>query len=344
MAWGGQEIRIFTELKGLKNFGWNVQLWAPKDSEVYARSLAAGMDVNPIPFRGLHDLQSLYAVWQRACSTRPDVLVTHSSIDSWIAGLATRVMADRPKLVRTRHLSTPIGNFLSYRWFPDAICATSAAIRDTLVKNGISESKVVAISTGVDLSRFPPEPAQKNEMRNKFGLPTDRPLVGGVFVIRSWKGIYDFVKIVLAVPHAHFVVAGAGPSKESMEQAADRLGVSRRMTFLGHVELVEEVFRALDVFLFPSTANEGIPQALLQAQACGIPAVVSDLPSIKEAASSATACAPGDVKGFADAIHKILSSPAEARRMAEQGLEWVKQFDQSKILRDIDRLYRGLIE
>lgn len=344
LAWGGQEIRIFTELQELKKFGWTVELWAPETSDLYGRAKTAHIDVAAVPFRGTFDLGSLFTVRRRIARRQVDLVVTHSSIDSWVVGLATRTLRRRPRIVRTRHLSTPIRNALPYQWFPDAICTTSDAIRQGIIQHGISPDKVRAIATGVDLARFRPRPDKKIEMRKKYGLPETTPLVGGVFVIRSWKGIYDFVKIALAVPKAHFVVAGDGPSREAMIGTADQLGVSRRMTFAGHVEPVEEIFWALDVFLLPSTANEGIPQSLLQAQACGIPAVISDLPSLREAAIRPVLCPPGDIVKFAEAVQRVLSDASLARRMAEDSTLGVRRYDQSKTMQTIDDFYRGVLK
>lgn len=344
LAWGGQEIRILTELRGLANLGWTVQLWAPDRSDLYRRARDAGIAAVPVRFGSSWDLPSICQIRRLIQKNSVDLIVTHSSIDSWVVGLATRAMARRPRLIRTRHLSTPVNHILPYRWFPAAICTTSRAISDGLIRRGIPAGKVRCIATGVDLTRFRPNPSKKSEMRKKYGLPEDQPLVGGVFVIRSWKGIYDFVKIALAVPGAHFVVAGGGPSRQAMMDTADQLGVRRRMSFIGHVEPVEEIFWSLDVFLFPSTANEGIPQAVLQAQACGIPAVVSGLPSIQEAAPRSVSCPPGSIEKFAVAIERLLADPAESKCVADAGLAEVQRFDQSEILREIDRYYRTVIQ
>lgn len=343
-AWGGQEIRILTELKELGKFGWKVQLWAPASSDLYRRARALSIDAEPVDFRRLADVESLLKVRRLILERKVDLLVTHSSIDSWITGLATRTIFRRPKLVRARHLSTPIRNILSYRWFPDAISTTSAAISRSLACRGIPGGRIHTFPTGVDLKRFRPNVESKTHFRKKYGLPADQPLVGGVFVIRSWKGIYDFVKIVAATPADHFVVAGEGPSRGTMEEAAAKSGVLQRLTFVGHVEAVEEILWALDIFLFPSTANEGVPQALLQAQACGIPAVVSDLPSIREAAPHAVFCRPGDVGSFTLAIQNLLIDPAFAGRVGREGMDWVKAFDQDETMKGLDRFYMGLVQ
>ncbi|OGH61946.1 MAG: hypothetical protein A3G34_14415 [Candidatus Lindowbacteria bacterium RIFCSPLOWO2_12_FULL_62_27] len=343
LAWGGQEIRIFTELGELMKFGWSVELWAPDHADIFSRARSAGMAVEAVPFRGTFDLGSILRVRRLIRERGVDLVVTHSSVDSWVVGFATRCLRRRPAIIRTRHLSTSIRNGLSYRWFPDAVCTTSEAIRQAILRLGVPSDRVESIPTGVDLRRFQPNPDQKLAMRKKYSLPEDRPLVGGVFVIRSWKGIIDFVKIVLAAPNAHFVIAGVGPSRDRMQAEADRLGVLRRMTFLGHVEPVEEIFWALDVFLFPSTANEGVPQALLQAQACGVPSVVSDLPSLREASTHALFCPPGAVRMFAEAVDGILGNPERARRMAEDGRADARRYDQADAMRRIDRFYRRWI-
>src|SRR3989338_127740 len=242
LAWGGQEIRIFTELGELMKFGWSVELWAPDHADIFSRARSAGMAVEAVPFRGTFDLGSILRVLRLIRERGGDLVVTHSSVDSWVVGFATRGLRRRPAIIRTRHLSTSIRNGLSYRWFPDAVCTTSEAIRQAILRLGVPSDRVESIPTGVDLRRFQPNPDQKLAMQKKYSLPEDRPLVGGGFVIRSWKGIIDFVKIALGAPNAHFVIAGVGPSRDRMQAEADRLGVLRRMTFLGHVEPVEEIF------------------------------------------------------------------------------------------------------
>ncbi len=343
MAWGGQEIRIHTELKRLKTFGWRVELWAPKRSDVYLKSKAVQIPVECVAFRRSWDPGSIRLVRKLVREKRPDIIVTHSSIDSWVVGLATRGMSDRLNIVRMRHLSTPVKNILPYRWFADAVGTTSEDIRRILISRGLSQDCVATLPTGVDLQRFHPNPGVKSELQKKFGLPLDRPVVGGVFVIRSWKGIYDFVKIAATVPNAHFVVVGEGPSREAMMKSAAEQGVADRMMFTGHVEAVEEILWAMDVFLFPSTANEGIPQALLQAQGCGVPAVISDLPSLREAAGAALVCPVGNIQMFSDAIAKMLIDSDRARAISSAGLEWVNRFDQEKMMANIDAFYRRII-
>lgn len=346
-AWGGQEIRIYTELMELRKRGWAVMLFAPPDSEIFRRSVAGKIDVMSVSFCNSFDIGSIVRVRRFLMRHRCDVLVTHSSIDSWVTGFALFGMVQRPILVRTRHLSTPIKNLLSYRWFPDMICTTSGSIRDLFLERGIDSSRVVSIPTGVDLDRFCSSPAsglEKAKLRKKLGLPVDRPLVGGVFVVRTWKGIFDFVKIAAAVPEADFVVAGTGPSLWSMEKLAAELGVSARLHFLGHVEKVEEVYWALDIFLFPSTGHEGVPQSLLQAVACGLPVVASRLPSIEEVMPSNFLKPPGDIGAFSLTIKKILSDPSLASGVVEsiRG-EILSRYDQSLMLRRIDEFYRSLI-
>lgn len=341
MAWGGQEIRILTELRNLRALGWNTALWAPAASDIFRRAFAEGIPVLDIPFRGIADTASLRAVRSHAVDV--DLIVTHSSIDSWVVGLATRFMSKRPALVRMRHLSTPIRNHIPYRWFPDGIGTTSEAIREQIIAGGVKCKEIICLPTGVDLERFQPAPSARVACRRALRLPAAGFIVGGVFVIRSWKGIYDFVKVCAAVPEAHFVVAGEGPSREAMEASAVEMGVSKRMTFLGHIERVEDVFHAMDVFLFPSVANEGIAQALLQAQACGVPAIVSGLASNRETAAHAIFCPPGAVDEFASAVRKMRSDESLSRQTAQLGLEWVKKFSQKDMMRSMDGFYRRVV-
>ena len=81
---------------------------------------------------------------------------------------------------------------------------------------------------------------------------------------------------------ALLVIVGDGPQRESLEALASELGIASQVRFAGNQADVAPWLQSLDVFCLPSYANEGVPQALMQAMACGIPVLTTPVGSIEE--------------------------------------------------------------
>ncbi len=281
-AWGGQEIRILEELRGMRRYGFSTALIAPRQSQIFYRAEAEAFTVYPVSFASKGDLSAWNSVFRLVHGLRPAVVNTHSSNDSWIAGLVARLL-QIPLVIRTRHVSTPIGSTFSYRYFPHLIFTTSATIRKHLIQRGLDGKKIVLVPTGIDLKRFKFSPENRRRVRNRLGLSGGDILVGNMCVLRSWKGLDFFIDTAALMPtHFKFILVGDGPQRQRLQDKAKSTGLADRLIFTGHQEKVEEFFSALDIFFFTSYASEGVPQSLLQALSVGLPLVVCRIPSVIE--------------------------------------------------------------
>lgn len=131
------------------------------------------------------------------------------------------------------------------------------------------------IKNGVDVSRF--VPGVKHHARRAFGLPQNAKLLGASGRLEEVKGHGVLIAALAALPqNFHLAIAGSGSLAEQLKNQARNLSVEKRVHFLGHVEDMPRFYQALDLFCLPSF-NEGFPLAPLEAQACGIPAAVTDV-------------------------------------------------------------------
>ena len=105
----------------------------------------------------------------------------------------------------------------------------------------------------------------------------------------------------------HLVIAGDGSLKNELTAYAKEIGVSQRVHFIGHTDDMKTFYQALDVFCLPSYL-EGMPLAPLEAQACGIPAVITDTGGAAEALCGdiGQLVTPGDSKALSVALSKVL--------------------------------------
>jgi glycosyltransferase involved in cell wall biosynthesis len=306
-GWGGQEIRIMEELRGMRRYGYATALIAPQHSRIFSRAQEEGFAVYPVRFGSKGHFPSWVRLFRLIAQLRPDVVNTHSSDDSWMAGFVARALGV-PLLVRTRHVSTPIGSAFSYKAFPHRILTTSQAIRESLIACGIHEERIVAVPTGIDSNRFRFSSSWRKEIREKYGFSEEDILVGNICVLRSWKGLDFFIDTAAQMPpRFKFILVGDGPQRSRLQDKARGMGLEGRMVFPGHQEEIEKYFSALDLYFFTSYANEGVPQSLLQAQSVGLPMVVCRTPSVLETLQSAEDVIPveyGEVPSACGALEK----------------------------------------
>jgi len=291
LGWGGQEIRILDEAVGISRRGHSVALAAPREAPIFEAALKRGLDTVPLPIarkspRGFFALRR----WLQAHPV--DVINTHSSTDSWLAALACATLAGSPAMVRTRHISAAVPTNLPTRWLYRTatrhVVTTSESLRLQLIRdNGLAPERTTSIPTGIDAARF--IPGSRDAARRLTGLPPGRPLVGIVATLRSWKGHRYLIEALSRLPeNVGLVIVGDGPQRRNIESKIRELGVGDRVWLAGNQGQVLPWLQSLDVFALPSYANEGVPQALVQAMLCGLPCVTTACGGIGEIARDGT--------------------------------------------------------
>ena len=123
-GWGGQELRILTEMEGMARRGHRLHLVAPANAQIVAAARARGLSVEALPIEWKR-LPGLVAMrrWLARHAIEFDVINAHSSTDAWLAALARTTLPGAPALVRTRHLSTPVNRLPTTRHNGPAPCS-----------------------------------------------------------------------------------------------------------------------------------------------------------------------------------------------------------------------------
>ena len=334
MGWGGQEIRTLTEAAGFLARGHRVVVYAAPGSRMLDEAARFGVAARALPI-GRKRLAGVRAL-VRAFSQDPvDVVNAHSSTDAWLAALACRwlraVGLPAPVLVRTRHVSIPVPNDPATRWLyrnaTSRVVTTGDALRAQLVRdNGLDPARVDSVPTGIDATAFAPRP--RDAARGELGIEMAAPVIGIVATLRSWKGHRFLVEAMPRLAHrdARLAIVGDGPQRAALEAQVDALGLRDRVIFAGQQPDVMRWLAAFDVFVLPSYANEGVPQALLQAMFAGVPCVTTDagaIPEIAHDADTARVVAREDPAALAAGIAAVLDDRAGAEAMARRAREFV---------------------
>lgn len=346
LAWGGQEIRILTEAQGFVRRGHFVVVAASPESLLFARASEAGLPTEavPMPKRGYPAaVRSLVRIIK---AHRVEIVHTHSSRDSWLGLFAARFSGRRPRLIRTRHLSTPIGRDRLTRWLytrPERIITTGEATRRRLIEEGgLSPDRVVSIPTGIDLDHFQPAPVA-------IGRP---PAVGMIAFLRDWKGHTYFIdaarEVLKKIPEAVFYIVGDGPEEGRLRALLDRIDPTPRVEMLGYQPDVRAVLNRLDIVVLTSYANEGVPQSLLQAMAMEKPVVgttVGGIPEVIRDGVNGYLIPPRDAEACAEKIVALIQDPTLRAAMGRAGRAWAeKEFSFGRMLDQVEGVYRKALE
>lgn len=168
----------------------------------------------------------------------------------------------------------------------DLITVKGSKLKQKVLQMGIQEHKVTVIPNGLDLNRF--RIMDKKEARRRLDLQEDGQILlfvgsldqvkGGQYLIEALKGMAENLENL-----PHLLMVGDGPLQEELLFQGKRLGIENRISFVGkrpHDE-IPLWMNAADVFCLPSI-REGRPNVLLEALACGTPAVASDVGSAPE--------------------------------------------------------------
>lgn len=332
LGWGGQEIRILSEAQGMLTRGHRVTLLTPAASEIYPAAKRMGIPVVAVGIAKKR-LGAVFQLrdWFLTNGSQYDVVNCHSSTDSWVTALATATLANAPRLIRTRHVSTPINNNPFTRWLYTRatahIVTTGESLRAQLHRqNGYALSNMTSVRTGIDLTRF--SAIDQQVSRSLLGI-ADRPTLGIVATLRDWKGHEDLLDSVVllrnrsaALHDWQLVIVGDGPERNRL---ADKIAVRALddvVRLVGNQENVPEWLSAFDIFVLPSYGNEGVPQGIMQAMACGLPVVSTPVGAIAEAVEagkSGLLVPTRNPEALAEALESLMMNPDSRRAMGDAG-------------------------
>lgn len=274
-----------------------------------------------LPCKGQLDLSVLERIRTAVFSGGVDLVHAHGYKADIYAFLALRGK-HRPALVSTCH--TWYDNDLAVRCYGaadrwvlrsfDQVVAVSDEVRARLLKAGVAKNRVHVIRNGIDVGPFSASGvAQARHKRSREQLR-----VGLVGRLAPEKGVDLFVRAAARVagefPHVCFVVAGEGPDRAVLDQLVDQLHLRGRVELVGALTDMPAFYASLDV-LVSSSRQEGLPMALLEGMASGLPLVATRagaVPEIVVDGQTGLLVDTGDEVQLADAIVRVLDD-AELR-------------------------------
>lgn len=209
---------------------------------------------------------------------------------------------------------------------------------------------VRVVRCGVELARFAPDPVERERTRARLDISPDALVVMTLACLKPQKDPLSWARVashvLRAEPRAVFLLAGDGELRTDVERVLDREGLRGRARLLGWRDDAAALLHASDLFLLTSRW-EGLPQAIVQAMAAGVPVVATDVDGNREAVlhgDNGLLFAPGAVDDLAGGVLSLLGDPERRRRMGARGLASARPFSADEMVRDLDDFYRELTE
>ena len=201
----------------------------------------------------------------------------------------------------------------------DQLITVSAALQALAVEQGANPARVQVIGNGIDLTRFVPVP--RLDARRQLGLPADAEVLVSVGTLVERKGFHRVIECLPRLLAAHttlnlVVVGGAGPEGDmgaELKSMVRTLGLDDRVHFLGPLpnDRLKVALSAADVFVL-ATSYEGWANVFLEAMACGLPVVTTDVGGNAQVVNNRSLgrLVPfGDTRRLQEAIDEALRTP-----------------------------------
>jgi glycosyltransferase involved in cell wall biosynthesis len=251
---------------------------------------AAGIPLTCFRARGSADMLWLRRLRRHVIERKIAIVHVHSPVAAAGARVVARTIGGsrRPRIVTTEHnvwqshaRATRIADAITAR-LDDAHLAVSSAVRASLPPWLAARTEVVR--HGIDVAAVAAQRGERDAVRRELGL-VGRVVVGTVANLRATKGLGDLLAAARQVadeaPEVVFVVVGQGPLQAELEARQRELGLADHVRLLGFRPDAVRVMAGFDVFCLPSH-HEGLPVALMEAMALGLPIVATDVGGVSE--------------------------------------------------------------
>lgn len=222
----------------------------------------------------------------------------------------------------------------------DKIIVISNATKNYVLNLGAKPSKVKLIYNGVDLKRFQAVPKVKEEMRRKLGIPQNAIVVLTVRRLVYKNGVDTLLESAnIAIkknPRIVFLVVGKGPDMNSVQTQIKQLGIETNFKLAGFVpdEELAAYYNTADLFVLPSKSGEGLPLVALEAMACGLPVIATNVGGINEILINkfGRLVPPNNPQALSEAILEFAEidftpSKSELRALVEEKYSWNKNVE-----------------
>jgi glycosyltransferase involved in cell wall biosynthesis len=283
---------------------------------------------------------------------RPDVIHLHSPVVASVARVLVRLLPRRPAIVSTEHnvwpafnRATRLANGLTLS-LSDGAYAVSEEVRSSTWSR--CRSRLDVVVQGIPTTALAARAQERDAARASLGF-TDATVV--VATVANFREKKDYPTLLAAAaacsdePMLRFIAIGQGPLEAELNSAHRKLGLGDRFQFLGYVADPPATVAGADLFVL-SSRHEGLPIALLEAMALGVPPIataVGGIPEVVTDGVDGVLVEPGDPRALAEAIRGLAADPARRRELGLAAGRRAADFDITRAQQELERRYGRLV-
>jgi glycosyltransferase involved in cell wall biosynthesis len=335
-GWRGGEVQLGLLATELVARGHQVAVVAPPGAEILGRLPAA---VERVELAARNDLDLVAAARLRLAVRRlaPDLVHAFTPRAQAIARLGLR---GRPPLVASKLTGFAVGKGIGGRFKYRGVArfaVVSKAAAEALRQAGVPETKIRLVPSAVG-------PA----FRPRAAAPVGTAVIGCVAALVPGKGHETLLAAVALLPELELRLIGDGSARQALEALVERLGIAKRVRFLGALRLPEEIAAALgelDLFALASQA-EGLPTAVLEAMAVGVPVVataVGGVPELVRDGETGRLVPVGDPVALAGAMAELLGDAPRRARLAQNARAVAEAHSVAHVAGLVEALYAEVV-
>lgn len=238
----------------------------------------------------------------------------------------------------------PVERFLSY--FTDGLITINE--EDYRRTQRFHAKKTILISgVGINLEKFQKEEPTRNQLRKRNSISDQTIVLMSVGELSKRKNHIVVIEALeqLKEQDIVYVICGVGPMERELQNKAKKLGVSEKLKLVGFRSDIPELHKIADIFVFPSL-QEGLPVALMEAMASGLPIVASrirgneDLIQNNSGGYLVNAENPAE---YAEAIKKMIQDPKKKDEMKKRNLEVIRGYSQEIVLDKMKKFFNEIV-
>jgi glycosyltransferase involved in cell wall biosynthesis len=357
---GGTERQAVALLRRLNSERYDVRLAALRNvGPFYGEIEERFPNVQEFPltsFYNLNAVRQLARLRALMASERVDILHAHDFYAGLIGAAAARLAGVRV-IACQRHLKlsdrpvhewgTRIIHRLAHR-----ILVNSEAIRDHILsRDSAQANKIVVIKNGISSVAGSSETRNLHEqLCHELEIDSDSKIIGMVARLQPVKGHRFFLeaasRVIAREPKAQFVLVGDGPLKSDIEDQAAHLGIKDRLHMLGDRTDAARILASFDLLVLASL-HEGLPNAVMEAMAAGVPVVATAVGGTKELITDGETgylAAPADTDALSERITFALVNERDRIKVAASGRQFINvEFGMERMVESVEKLYDELM-
>jgi glycosyltransferase involved in cell wall biosynthesis len=210
----------------------------------------------------------------------------------------------------------------------------------------LKPNKIKTIYNGVDTNLFRPDPTAKQRLMERYPQLSGQKIVLFMSHVTPQKGLHLLLKVLPSLApqknNVSLLVVGGGDFLEGAKEMAFQLSINNRVTFTGmmDVESLPDYINAADIFVLPTLRKEGLPLSILEAMACKIPVITTNIggnASVVKNGFNGLLIPPGDMTKLEESISLLLHDSGLSHQLADNGYHFVQQkFSAQKMLDDCE--------